>query len=508
MAFMFLALIFFGMSVFYWIKLKKVKEDASKLETDLTASKTEVNQLHSELKSLERFKVITDAELKAKEIIDQAQFESKSNLEKSELKLKEVDVKANEILSEAKKLAQEIRSKSEQQFSESSQNALKLIKDAEVEAKKIAGDAYEAMKKVDSLEKTSKALKNIIEGYGDQYMIPVISLIDHLAEDYSHTDAGEELKKAREKMRQMIKSKTAGDCDYVENNRKEIAIDFVLDAFNGKVDTIMASVKEDNYGTLSQKIKDAYQTVNANGIAFRNARITETYLQARLDELKLACTVQALKERDREEQRRIKEQLREEEKAVKEYERALKEAQKEEESVAKAMDKIRKDMESANEQKKQFYEEKLKDLELKLKEAEEKNKRAQSMAELTKSGHVYIISNVGSFGENVLKIGMTRRLEPLDRIYELGDASVPFEFDVHAMIYSEDAPALEKELHRKFAESQVNKVNPRKEFFRSEIAKIKSEVEQMGIKSHWTMTAEAREFRESEAMKNSVKKAA
>ena len=188
-----------------------------------------------------------------------------------------------------------------------------------------------------------KALKNIIEGYGDQYMIPVISLIDHLAEDYSHTQAGEELKKAREKMRQMIKGKTAGDCDYVENNRKEIAIDFVLDAFNGKVDTIMASVKEDNYGTLSQKIKDAYQTVNANGIAFRNARITEAYLQARLDELKLACTVQALKERDREEQRRIKEQLREEEKAVKEYERALKEAQKEEESVAKAMDKIKKE---------------------------------------------------------------------------------------------------------------------------------------------------------------------
>jgi len=112
-----------------------------------------------------------------------------------------------------------------------------------------------------------------------------------------------------------------------------------------------------------------------------------------------------------------------------------------------------------------------------LKEAEEKNKRAQSMAELTKSGHVYVISNIGSFGDDVLKIGMTRRLDPMDRVDELGDASVPFDFDVHAMIYSDDAPALEKELQAIFAKHQVNKVNCRKEFFRAGIFKIKDTFE-------------------------------
>ena len=112
-------------------------------------------------------------------------------------------------------------------------------------------------------------------------------------------------------------------------------------------------------------------------------------------------------------------------------------------------------------------------------EAEEKNQRALSMAQQTKRGNVYVISNIGSFGENVYKVGMTRRLEPMDRVRELGDASVPFPFDVHAIIESDDAPALENTLHKALALMQVNKVNPRKEFFRvslSDIHEIKEKI--------------------------------
>ena len=98
-----------------------------------------------------------------------------------------------------------------------------------------------------------------------------------------------------------------------------------------------------------------------------------------------------------------------------------------------------------------------------LQKAHDMKDKATTMAQLTRSGHVYIISNIGSFGEEVYKIGMTRRLEPLDRVRELGDASVPFEFDVHAMIYSEDAPALEKEFHKQFESRRVNLVNDRRE---------------------------------------------
>lgn len=122
------------------------------------------------------------------------------------------------------------------------------------------------------------------------------------------------------------------------------------------------------------------------------------------------------------------------------------------------------------------------------------------MAQQTKSGHVYIISNEGSFGKDVYKIGMTRRLEPLDRIKELSSASVPFSFDVHAMIWSEDAPALENMLHKKFALSQVNKVNFRKEFFRIPLSDIRSELENEKLEVKWTMTAEASEYHESLAI--------
>ncbi|MBO9651606.1 MAG: GIY-YIG nuclease family protein [Variovorax sp.] len=122
------------------------------------------------------------------------------------------------------------------------------------------------------------------------------------------------------------------------------------------------------------------------------------------------------------------------------------------------------------------------------------------MAQQTRAGHCYVISNEGSFGSDVLKIGMTRRLEPLDRVRELGDASVPFEFDVHALIYSEDAPSLERILHREFNAQRVNMVNPRKEFFRVGLAAVKKKLKETGLEADFTMTAAAREFRETQAL--------
>ncbi len=126
------------------------------------------------------------------------------------------------------------------------------------------------------------------------------------------------------------------------------------------------------------------------------------------------------------------------------------------------------------------------------------------MAQQTKAGHVYVISNMGSFGEQVFKIGMTRRLDPLDRVRELSDASVPFPFDVHAMIWTDDAPALENVLHKNFVTAQVNKVNPRKEFFRVPLADLKNVVESTGVKALWTLTAEAAQYRETRAIEEDL----
>ncbi|MFL5243942.1 MAG: DUF4041 domain-containing protein [Gemmataceae bacterium] len=296
----------------------------------------------------------------------------------------------------------------------------------------------------------------------------------------------------------MTRNGTAAACEYVEANRRETAINFVVDAFNGKVDSILSRTKHDNAGKLGQQIRDAFALVNFNGRAFRDARIKEEYLAARLDELRWAAVAQHLAMQERDEQRDVKERAREEARAAKELERALRDAAKEEVLLQKAMEQAQEQLEHATGEQKAMYEARLQEMGQRLKEAMERKDRARSMAEQTKKGHVYIISNVGSLGEDVYKIGLTRRWDPKDRVNELGGASVPFGFDVHAMIVSEDAPALEQQLHKRFVIKQVNKVNHRKEFFRVTLREIREEIERLGLNGvAWTMTAAAKEYRET-----------
>jgi hypothetical protein len=303
----------------------------------------------------------------------------------------------------------------------------------------------------------------------------------------------------------MVRNGTAGTCDYVEAGRQETAVSFVIDAFNGKVDSILSRVRSDNAGTLEQEIRDAFTLVNFNGKAFRNARIRDEYLASRLDELKWGALVQQQKMDQREEQRWIKEEMREEAKARKEYERAIRESAQQEEMLRKAMDKAKELAEKATEDQKEFYERQVQDLLLRLKQAEERKTNAISMAQLTRKGHVYIISNIGSFGDDVFKIGLTRRFDPSERVRELSDAGVPFQFDVHALISHDDAPAVESALHKELVLMNVNKVNPRKEFFRVSLKEIRSAVEKLGINVNWTMTAAAYEYRQSLIIDKAIK---
>jgi hypothetical protein len=380
------------------------------------------------------------------------------------------------------------------------ESAAFVVNAARKRAEAIAGDALRAMEKADQWVGIERAMRNVVKGYGDAYLIPPYHLLDELSDNYDHKEAGRQLKLARDRTRDMIKHGRAAQCDYKENRRKGTAVRFVTDAFNGKVDVILARVKADNAGTLEQKIRDAAALVNKNGEAFRKARITPEYLDARLEELKWGASTYLLRDQERAEQREIKARIREEERARREYERALKKAAKDQDTLRKAMEVARSRVADASEVQKAKYEQRLAELMEKLREAEERSKRATSMAQLTRSGHVYIISNIGSFGDNVFKIGMTRRLEPLDRVRELGDASVPFRFDVHAMMYSEDAPLLENALHHRFAMNQVNKMNARKEFFRVPLRDLREVIEELKIEVHWTMSAEALEYRETKAL--------
>jgi len=476
------------------IKHTKAKGRIAELLLSLSARHKEIEELERQeaqlraeletmLNEMQRFQPVKDAEAEAERLLIDAKGQRDNLLASARLHLEKAETKLQSATGEADR----------------------IVVMANVQAHKIAGDAYAAMGKAKELTDAAQAMKNLIEGYGDEYIVPTYNLLDDLAEEFGFTEAGKELKQARESSRLLVKLGRSATCDYAEANRRQIAIRFVTDAYNGKVDSILSRTKTDNHGKLEQEIRDAFALVNLNGSPFRNARITVEYHAARLNELKWAVTAHALKEREREEQRQLREQIREEEKARREYERALKEAAKEESTLRKAMEKAQQQVAAANEAQRADFEARLAALQEQLKTAEEKNQRALSMAQQTRAGHVYVISNIGSFGEEVFKIGMTRRLEPLDRIRELGDASVPFEFDVHAMIFSDDAPGLEKKLHRHFLRQQINKVNPRKEFFRLALAEIRQELETLGVEPHWTMNALAREFRETLRIEDQIR---
>jgi len=147
---------------------------------------------------------------------------------------------------------------------------------------------------------------------------------------------------------------------------------------------------------------------------------------------------------------------------------------------------------------------KIAELEAALAEAHAASERARAMAEMTRSGYVYIISNIGSFGEDVVKIGLTRRLDPDDRVRELGDASVPFGFDTHAMIYSDEAPKLEHALHAEFAHRRINAANMRKELFRVSLEEVEEAVARLAPEAGFFRDREAQEWHETLARRNSA----
>lgn len=199
----------------------------------------------------------------------------------------------------------------------------------------------------------------------------------------------------------------------------------------------------------------------------------------------------------KEEQRELREQEREEKKVRQEAERTQKEAENEERIKREAIAELEKEMAEQSESERAAHQEELDRLKAELEEAHQKFERAKSRAQETKQGHVYIISNIGSFGEDVLKIGMTRRMVPMDRVRELGDASVPFTFDVHALIESDDAPNLESVLHNVFDNRRVNKVNRRKEYFNVSINDIELELEKLEINALINKVASADEYYQS-----------
>lgn len=262
------------------------------------------------------------------------------------------------------------------------------------------------------------------------------------------------------------------------------------------------AIKANNYHAKEKKILRAIEKAAHNGYALPKDQqdqisrmLTEAHERAKIIE------------EEKQKQAEIREQIREEEKAQREYQREIRRADELRKQKEREAQIRQKALEEAVELLGDVHSAKLDEMRAKVAEAmaeaqaaREAAERTKSMAEQTKRGNIYIISNIGSFGKNVYKVGMTRRLEPMDRVRELGDASVPFRFDVHAMIASDNAPALEAALHRRLNACRVNRINTRKEFFRVPLSEIIEAVREEHGEVTYEVDPEALEYFESMAM--------
>lgn len=403
----------------------------------------------------------------------------------------------------------------------------KTLIDVELEREKIINETKKLKYEFEKLEREFKENRSLLEMKYSNAVNKYTKLIQDLnllEESFEMTEFGfykphfnfsdpegykKQLEILRENEKRLIREERAVTCSTtwtVEGSKTEgkkmtkQTHKLMLRAFNGECDAALAKVRWDNIVKMEQRIIKAVEIINKSA-QVNKSYITQEYLQLKLRELRLTYELQEKIKEAKDEQRQIQEEIREEDKVRKEIEREKIELEKEELMYEKALQKARNELQKSSGLDIERLNETIRSLEAKLKEANEKKERVISQAQLTKSGFVYVISNIGSFGENMYKIGMSRRLEPEDRVKELSGASVPFEFDIHAMIYSEDAPKLEKRLHNLFTEKRVNLVNPRKEFFNVSLSEIEELAKKESININFIKTAEARAFRESKAIR-------
>jgi hypothetical protein len=364
---------------------------------------------------------------------------------------------------------------------------------------------------ISSLDHTISIKKEQIVCLDDEITVQEFGLYEphfHFANALGYKDA---LSAIRAEQKSLIKNNKAvtGDTNWQVNGNaskgKKMVTDtqkLLLRAFNNECDELINSVKYTNFDASLNRIRKSAATISKLG-AVMDIAITAGYLQLKEKELRLAFEYQCKKQEEKEDAKAARAEQREQAKIQKELEEQRRKIEKEQTHYQTAYEKLKIQLAQRPN-----------DADLLKKKIEMENQLLDINKALTdidyrqanmKAGYVYVISNIGSFGENIYKIGMTRRLNPQERIDELGDASVPFNFDVHAMIFSDDAPALETALHHAFENRKLNMVNSRREFFHVTLDEIK-EV----IKSNFDKTVEfidipdAEQYRVSKKMRTNL----
>lgn len=361
---------------------------------------------------------------------------------------------------------------------------------------------------ISTLDATIREKNQRIIWMDDEVLVQEFGLYQPRYDFASSLTYKEELAKIRSIQKGLIKSNQAvtGNTNWQVNGSasqgKKMVADtqkLLLRAFNSECDELVSKVRYTNFDASLDRIYKSAETISKLG-TIMGISVTQQYLDAKVKEIRLAFEFQIKKQAEKEEQKAARAEQREQARVQKELEEQRKKIEKEQTHYQTVFQKLEAQLQAHPDDpdlldKKAKMEQQLSDIEKSLTDIDY---RQANM----KAGYVYVISNIGAFGENVYKIGMTRRLDPQDRIDELGDASVPFNFDVHAMIFSDDAPALEAALHRAFEDKKLNMVNHRREFFRVTLDEIKDVVRKNFDKTvEFVDVPEAEQYRVSMKMR-------
>lgn len=378
---------------------------------------------------------------------------------------------------------------------------------------KDAAEAGLLEKRIEDLRRQVKELEGQLVNLEDETLMQEFGLYEPRFDFQSVDEYKARLAHVRDQQKREIRvmNDMAKTTKWTVNNSKAEGRKMVSDiqrlvmrAFNGDCDEIVRKVKFSNIEASIDAIEKSAATVDKL-CRVVGLGVPSRYVELKKEEAFLSFEYAQMKENEKEKLRELKAQEREAKKLEKEIEAERKKLEKEQKQYEKALHDVLSQLENASDDNKAALEEKRDELMANLAEVEKAVADVDYREANQRAGYVYVISNIGSFGENVFKIGMTRRLDPMDRIEELGDASVPFDFDVHAMIFSDDAPGLEAALHRHFEDRKVNLVNHRREFFQCSLEEIKE-----AVKSNFDQTVEfvsvpdAEQYRISEKMRNAA----
>ncbi|MFJ7152301.1 DUF4041 domain-containing protein [Streptomyces sp. NPDC100445] len=373
----------------------------------------------------------------------------------------------------------------EKASAEAAQEAEGILKDARETAKEVLGDARRTAKETDRIRKEADRhrrdvfdaehrlaeLQSRIVNADETAMLQEAGIYAyrhalHDAIAYrSRLDTLQSEIKALSRAGHAVQAATDWTVNGSKREGQKMVRDFsklMLRAYNAEAEYAVRSMRPHRLSSLVDRLCKSRETIAKLG-ATMHIRITDEYHNARVRELELTADFLQKKEEEKEAQREARARQREEAAVQRELDRQREKLDKELSHYQAALERLRDRGDEAG----------VAELQAKLAEIENALQDVESRKANVRAGYVYVISNVGAFGDRMVKIGLTRRLEPLDRIYELSGAAVPFRFDVHALIFSKDAVGLETELHRQFASQRVNQVNSRKEFFYATPAEVR-----------------------------------